>query len=670
MRKLKINLAKDESNAKTSSKKSFKNTKTKSKKTNKKKAKLLKIRAKTNKKPLLVENKVMKSYNFVSETTATHTNFYKCNHVTGLHFDVEDKPCGVSAILKLIIKINRTEPMNFNWSNVLWDITQQADMLEEGVFVTFIKHFERLDNKLAEKKIKQRQKTSFLGSFNKKNQDNDQTTSYHDAMMMACLGKGSGIIAFGAEAIVSCRDDAQLERAIDKIQNYLKANKDCRGLSYELDINKQLYPFFLTGVGNAKNADVYMEMTSDEAGVSAMFVDAGGERTNRSEYIGQSVGKMIRSRAAYPMQNKKALLIGNDTVNKTHTISGTVSAPTQIYLSQAMSRSYVLEKKKVVHFVIDKQNHVQELMNFPVKEERKMMLDTSKGHLNMLEVIGEYHQNSDVRITGRFATHLNNIIFLLNQYRDVKTVSLTDDFARATREILMEYFVMNKYYTHNPEQNLDDIRLIGRHDQYKTLANLGSWISQRRRTNKEEDKQNALNELDGIINQTILTTVPALNTKTSDLIDEILKKEYQVYDMTGFCQGAMMSGKDSTTNVMMISYLNVVLPSLENGDVVMFHGFRNLEGIQKTILEMVENSEKRIDLVFTESNPDKGLKTFEAMNGIPDLCMVDLYQNDIENLVDQFDIQADYAKALSQHPATYYVRYKENPDYLYLDMIL
>ena len=177
--------------------------------------------------------------------------------------------------------------------------------------------------------------------------------------------------------------------------------------------------------------------------------------------MGVSVGKQISSHAAYLLQNDRALVVGNDTVNKTYTLMGNMlpgkflNLPSQIYWSYAISRAYLLAGHSVTHFVLDHASNVPKLMDFPLYDRNKITMDLSKGQLNILEVVGATDfEGHPERITGRFTTHLNNIIALLSQYRDVDVIKTTDDFASVTRSILTDFFVANKYYAYNPMEHL------------------------------------------------------------------------------------------------------------------------------------------------------------------------------------------------------------------------
>lgn len=646
---------------------------------NKPSAQKRRVLAKTNRKPNLVEKGLMKAHNFMSSTHETHKSIYPLKPIKKNIYEVEKEPVAMSAILKLTIRTNETNPLSIDWPNALWDITQRPNLLGEDVLVTFTRHFERVDDEVASKRIKNRRR---LGLFSSEHEDNLRAQGAfirHDGDLVRALDTGDSVVSFGGEAIITAPDEYTLEAAVDAVQNYLKANDETRGLTYELDINKQLQPFVLYGPNPAnKNKDVYMEMTSTDAAISSLFVDSGGDRSRHSEYVGLSVGKIIRSHAAYSLQNDRTMLIGNDTNNKTYTLSKDTmpeerhNLPSQVYWSQAISRSYLLDGKSVTHFVLDHSDNVDHLMQFPLNDENKIVVDVAEGFLNIIEVIGDAEETKNPeRIVGRFNTHLDNIIALLSQYRDVERVKTTDDFATASREILTNFFIANKFYTHNPLENLDDIRLIGRHDQYKTLADLGAWVTQQRHSKSQSSHlKDALAELDTIINSQILPTIPALNTTTKPIIDDLLDINYKVVDLTGLSIGAIMSRDNSTTNVMIISYLNLLLPTLKNGDVIFLHGVSHIEGIIETVQDMIENSRVQVDVVYTESNQNKGKRAHRIVDEGLDFVVVDLYQNRVDELINIFDIDKGYAETLKNREGAFFVKTDLATDYIYLDDIL
>lgn len=638
------------------------------------------LSARQSPKTKVVDLGLMKNHNYLTRTEAALTRIFPLQPKGNGKYEMTGEQAAVSIIMKLILKTDATNPMTPDWTNILWNITQQDNLLPEGVYVTFVRVMERVDDVIAQKKIKNRSNLALMTSdvYSNENKKKQSVFTRHDAGLLAAIDHGDCVVAFGAEAIITAPDEETLEEAMEAVRNYLKMNDETRGLMWELDLNRQLQPFILYGPNEpSKNKDVFVNMSSSDAAISSLFVDSGGDRLPGSEYIGVSVGKQISSHAAYLLQNNRALVIGNDTVDKTYTLMGNqlpsnfFNLPSQIYWSYAMSRAYLLAGHSVTHFVLDHAANVPKLMNFALNARNKVLLDLSKGFLNILEVVGATDfKDHPERITGRFTTHLNNIIALLSQYRDVDVIKTTDDFASVTRTILTEFFVSNKYYAYNPMEHLEDIRLTGEHSQYKTLADLGGWIAEKRKSNRDKSLNDALAELNIIINENILPTIPALNVRTNPIVDEMLSKKYRVLDLTGMSVGAISLSGDSTTNVMMIAYLNLILPTLENGDAIFFHGFTQVAGIADILQDMIASCGRQVCITFTESNQNRAQKLLPILDDTLDLTVVDLYKNSTDKIRDELKIDGVYAQSLSERPGAYFMGTKTSEDYIFLDHIL
>ena len=638
------------------------------------------LSARQSPKTKVVDLGLMKNHNYLTRTEAALTRIFPLQPKGNGKYEMTGEQAAVSIIMKLILKTDATNPMTPDWTNILWNITQQDNLLPEGVYVTFVRVMERVDDVIAQKKIKNRSNLALMTSdvYSNENKKKQSVFTRHDAGLLAAIDHGDCVVAFGAEAIITAPDEETLEEAMEAVRNYLKMNDETRGLMWELDLNRQLQPFILYGPNEpSKNKDVFVNMSSSDAAISSLFVDSGGDRLPGSEYIGVSVGKQISSHAAYLLQNNRALVIGNDTVDKTYTLMGNqlpsnfFNLPSHIYWSYAMSRAYLLAGHSVTHFVLDHAANVPKLMNFALNARNKVLLDLSKGFLNILEVVGATDfKDHPERITGRFTTHLNNIIALLSQYRDVDVIKTTDDFASVTRTILTEFFVSNKYYAYNPMEHLEDIRLTGEHSQYKTLADLGGWIAEKRKSNRDKSLNDALAELNIIINENILPTIPALNVRTNPIVDEMLSKKYRVLDLTGMSVGAISLSGDSTTNVMMIAYLNLILPTLENGDAIFFHGFTQVAGIADILQDMIASCGRQVCITFTESNQNRAQKLLPILDDTLDLTVVDLYKNSTDKIRDELKIDGVYAQSLSERPGAYFMGTKTSEDYIFLDHIL
>lgn len=670
------------------------------KKKKQKPVKKLIVNVPTNNRPKLVDEDVMRHHNFLSSTNAMLTEIYRLNKYEGekSRFNTyisEDKPHHVSAIMKLTLTIMQTNDLSYDWSLILWNISQQNDLLPDECYVTFTRVFERRDNDLVHKKVKRRRILAILSSPNKDNIKRQGKAVSHDEQLINAVDSGDSVVSFGAEAIVTAPDELKLEAAVDAIKNYINANDETRGLTYSLDVGRQNKPFLIFGPDEAAgNKGVYTDMVSYDGGQSALFVDSGGDRSMGSEYIGVSVGKLIRSHAAYNFKNHVSLFVGNDTTENTTTLGGGVEGMSQIYLSKIASRAYLVNGKHVVHFVADDPKSVKSLMDFPLNNNKKVMADASKGLLNMLEAIddGEVRHEQKDRLLARFPMHINNIITLLSQFRqNGNQVNLADNFSNLARDILIDFFVKNKYWSYTARRNPEDIRLFGYHEKYKTLADFGQYVQERKNAKnyKDDEQRSALLELDTIINRNILPTIPALDTHTKPVIDMLVRAPYRVIDLTGMGAGARSGISNPSLNVMMLSYLNVILPTLNNGDVIMIHGISQMSTIARIVKTMIATSGLNLDVIYTEKNQNNAVSMINATSDVIDqeddethqmkhvtkpqaldFTMIDLYHNRCDKLIDAFNMDEEWTKQLSKNRAAYFVKTNDGIDYIYLDKIL
>lgn len=626
----------------------------------------------TNRKEKLVDLDVMRPHDFMSSTESTLTRIFPMTQLDGRRYEVDKKEKCVSTILKLVLDVVSTNDLSDTWSLILWNISQQDGLFPDEASVTFTRVFERRDNDAMRKEIVRRRRLAVLSSESENNLKRQSAAVAHDRALVHAIDSGDSVVSFGAEAIITAPNDQILEKAVNAIKDYLNTNDETRGLKYELDINKQSRPFILYGPNNASgNKDVYVDMTSQDAATSALFVDAGGDRTPGSEYVGVSVGKLIRSHAAYNFQNSRSLYVGNDTTNLTETIGGRINEPSQIYLSKVASRAYMLAGHSVTHFVADHANSVDALMTMPINDSRKTVVDVSRGLLNIIEAIDHNVYDDPNRLLSRFSAHLDNIILLLSQFRDTNHVTTTDDFADITRDILTNFFVTNKYWSYDARSNIDNVRLIGvRHEHYKTLASFGQYVAQRLVSNTDARLKDALYQLNTIVNKTILPTIPALNTQTDPIVDRLVDSQYRVVDLTGTSVGALASVKNPSMNVMMISYLSLLIPTLKNGDVIFLHGFHRLSSIAKVINDMIVSSGLNVDIIYTESNQSAALSTMDVLDDVIDFTAVDLYNNRVDKLIKPLKMDKEWSKNLGQSKATFFIRTDNSLDYIYLDNIL
>lgn len=646
----------------------------------------------TNSAEKLVEHKMIRKTNFLSATSSTHTTMYNLRHAGGNKYEVSPHAKAYSAILKLVMTISQTNDMSLAWSKILWDITQ-SNILDRDIKITSVRSFQAKDETQARKDINGRKRITIFGS-NKESKVKDRTKALsHDASLLNSLDEGNVVLNFGAELIVTAPTEIKLEKAVNDVSNYLKVNDETRGMQWRLDVNKQLYPFIAYGPNKLSgHKGLFYEMTADEAAVSALYVDSGGDRNPGSEYVGYSVGKLIKSHAAYNFINSKSLFVGNDTLGKTYTRNGVFDESSEIYLSKVVSRAYLLQGKRVLHFVVNTSKNATDLTKMPIKDKRMCAVDVAKGLLNIIEAIKpSTFSDNDERTVNFFSTHLNNIIILLSQFRDISDVNVTDEFAQITKKILISFFIKERYWQTNAMSNLSDLRLFANHDSIKTISDFSQYVSQAKLSAESLEERKVIQELEHIIKNNILIEISALNVRTDPIIDDLVSKQYKVVDLSNMAIGASGTQNNPSLNIMGLAYLNVLLPSLENGDVIMFHGLSKMQQIAPTIFDAIATSGSNIDIVFTESNNVNAERLINILtqyrnrtkNVADDLIdgktatedelkfvMIDLYKNRVSKLTDYFNLNQIWAKELANDKGAFYVETDTSLDYIYLDSIL
>ena len=277
---------------------------------------------------------------------------------------------------------------------------------------------------------------------------------------------------------------------------------------------------------------------------------------------------------------------------------------------------------------------------------------------------------------------------LVSQFRDVEKVNINDKFSQMMRQVLTDYFIYRDYWRNNPEANLESLILFCNNEDYGTLGDFIQYVTnQSNKTNSSEYKD-ALEELNNILRYSILTPLPFLNVITKPIVDELVTAQYKIVDLTSLSIGAISTGQNSALTTMALAYLNILLPTLSNGDVIMFHGMSSMLDIASLILRTISSSGKVINIVFTESNQQatqqlleffikertKGLDVkpdnWSIIDDYLDCTIVDLYNNDVDILPNYLGVTRETSKSISENKASYFVQTKSGLDYIYLDDIL
>ena len=653
----------------------------KPKKTKAKKQKPSKVRtvtAPTNRRPKLVEEGVMSHHNFMSVTRDSHIDIYRLNPQQHNRYEIEAEPSAKTAILKLILTIKESLALTPLWANGLWNMVQQLPDLDPRVRVTSVRSFERLDTEAFGRRVRNRQWTSVFKIGKKAQTSSNPAVNYDKGLYYLGSEKAQAIVSFGAEIIVTAPDEVLLETSINLIASKFNEGGKMTGMKYAIDLNKQDRPFTIYGTGfNSGHSDVTFNLSGADAATTALIVDAGGDRSEGAEYVGKSTGKMIFSHAAYNFMNRTSLFVGNDSQRRTHTLQGYVDLPSQIYLAQVASRAYLLRGKRVTHIVLDNGDNTRALEEFPLSSQRTIR--AREGKLNIIEPIATVDNPTDDARVAQYNGHVAALATLLNQFRAEPDDEDRASFINDTKSIIREFFSTHGYW--NPDITTAVPELFGEHSDFKTVNDFLITVHneiQRLRIKMDSRKTlENMEQLYSVLSENIMSNARAFDVKTDPIVDEWVRSDYRILDVTGFTAGSL-GGDANDASVMVLSYLNILMHAFESGDLIVFHGASHIERILPMIHRMLKNTNRQLDICYTEGNEMRAANVLRTSfkheetgkQLLPDLSIVDLYQNDVTGLVDTLHINAEWASDMGSHRSVFFVNAHGSVDYIWLDQIL
>ena len=490
--------------------------------------------------------------------------------------------------------------------------------------------------------------------------------------------KAQAIVSFGAEIIVTAPDEVLLETSINLIASKFNEGGKMTGMKYAIDLNKQDRPFTIYGTGfNSGHSDVTFNLSGADAATTALIVDAGGDRSEGAEYVGKSTGKMIFSHAAYNFMNRTSLFVGNDSQRRTHTLQGYVDLPSQIYLAQVASRAYLLRGKRVTHIVLDNGDNTRALEEFPLSSQRTIR--AREGKLNIIEPIATVDNPTDDARVAQYNGHVAALATLLNQFRAEPDDEDRASFINDTKSIIREFFSTHGYW--NPDITTAVPELFGEHSDFKTVNDFLITVHneiQRLRIKMDSRKTlENMEQLYSVLSENIMSNARAFDVKTDPIVDEWVRSDYRILDVTGFTAGSL-GGDANDASVMVLSYLNILMHAFESGDLIVFHGASHIERILPMIHRMLKNTNRQLDICYTEGNEMRAANVLRTSfkheetgkQLLPDLSIVDLYQNDVTGLVDTLHINAEWASDMGSHRSVFFVNAHGSVDYIWLDQIL
>ena len=168
-----------------------------------------------------------------------------------------------------------------------------------------------------------------------------------------------------------------------------------------------------------------------------------------------------------------------------------------------------------------------------------------------------------------------------------------EDFINNAKSVIREFFETHGYWDADVANGIP--ALFGDHGDFKTvndfLVTVRNEIDRLKNLGNSAERLKHMNQLFVILNEDIMSNARAFDVNTDPIVDEWVRSNYRVLDVTGFTTNGL--GRESNdANVMVLSYLNILMNALENGDLIVFHGASHIEKILPAVRRLLKDTNK------------------------------------------------------------------------------
>lgn len=253
--------------------------------------------------------------------------------------------------------------------------------------------------------------------------------------------------------------------------------------------------------------------------------------------------------------------------------------PISSYWCSKIAQSTLMANGRVVHLIFD-DTKLDELG--PKFKGITRRLDLSKGDINMFEMFGDPDKDDEMSI---FSEQLNKISLMLEQIHPL-TAEQRGVTLGVLKEILEKYYVDQKMWFKNAQENKRAIRIIGLpHKQYPRLSMFVAYIAMEHKKANAADVQDiqrveALGILKIAFNEMLDADGDLFNVITNSQIDDVVYAKRCIYDFSDL----MLRGK----GLAMAQFVNIMgyaVRTLKKGDTVIIHGVENISNEVKEYVE-------------------------------------------------------------------------------------
>ena len=286
----------------------------------------------------------------------------------------------------------------------------------------------------------------------------------------------------------------------------------------------------------------------------------------KGEYVGQMTDDVNNAAILFEVNNyDHHIVVANnmfDNSKHRNPISG--------YWCSKISQSTLMYNNRVVHLIFD-DTKLDELGPKFAGITRKLNL--SKGDINMFEMFGDPDTDDEMSI---FSEQLQKIALMLEQVHPL-TAEQRGVTLGVLKEILEKYYVDQKMWFKNAQENKKAIRIIGLpHNQYPRLSMFVAYIAMEHKKANAADVQDiqrveALGILKIAFNEMLDADGDLFNVITNSQIDDVVYAKRCIYDFSD-----LMIRGNGLAMAQFVNIISYAVRTLRKGDTVIIHGAENI----------------------------------------------------------------------------------------------
>lgn len=286
----------------------------------------------------------------------------------------------------------------------------------------------------------------------------------------------------------------------------------------------------------------------------------------QGEYVGQMTDDVNNAAILFNVNNyDHHIVVANnmfDNTKERNPISG--------YWCSKIAQSTLMHNNRVVHLIFD-DTKLDCLGPKFANITRKLNL--SKGDINMFEMFGDPDKDDELSI---FSEQLQKIALMLEQVHPLTTEQRGVTLG-VLKEILEKYYVDQKMWFKNAQENKRALRIIGLpHKQYPRLSMFVSYIAMEHTKANAADVQDhqrieALGILKIAFNEMLDADGDLFNVITNSQIDDVVYSKRVIYDFSD-----LMIRGNGLAMAQFVNIISYAVRTLGKGDTVIIHGVENI----------------------------------------------------------------------------------------------